>query len=145
MSAPDDIPKLSFSVSGVPQAVGISELFWLDVEVTKATSEPVYPYPPFPVRLAYHWIQKTTRRMIVFDGDRSGLFPCVHANATMHCPMTIIAPNLPGEYILQTSMVHEGVCWFEEVRPDILREFVVSVTAEKTRKRGDFARDASNR
>jgi hypothetical protein len=120
-------------------------LFWLDVEVTKATSEAVCPCPPFPVRLAYHWIQKTTRRMIVFDGDRSGLFPCVHANATMHCPMTIIAPNQPGEYILQTSMVQEGVCWFEEVRPDILREFVVLVTAEKTRKRGDFARDASNR
>ena len=43
--------------------------------------------------------------------------------------MEIVAPDQPGEYILQTTMVQEGVRWFEEVRPGIVQEFGVSVLA----------------
>jgi hypothetical protein len=44
--------------------------------------------------------------------------------------MTVMAPDQPGEYILQTTMLQEGVCWFENIRPEILQEFVISVTAK---------------
>jgi hypothetical protein len=70
-----------------------------------------------------------TRQMVVFDGIRSGLFPGLRANATGLYPMTIIAPNKPGEYILQTTMVQDGACWFEQIRPGMVQEFAVSVTA----------------
>jgi hypothetical protein len=81
------------------------------------------------VRLAYHWIEKTTRQMVVFEGNRSGFFPGLDANATKHYPMMIIAPSQPGEYILQTTMVQDGICWFEDIRPGIVQEFAVTVIA----------------
>ena len=43
--------------------------------------------------------------------------------------LTNIAPSQPAEYILQTTMVQDGVCWFEDIRPGIVQEFAVSVTA----------------
>jgi hypothetical protein len=110
--------------------VGVSELFWLDVEITNATSQTLYSCPPFfSVHLAYHWIDKATRRMFVWDGCRSGLCPGAPANTNARGTMMIIAPNKPGRYILQVTMVQERVCWFEDVHPDILQEFAVSVTA----------------
>jgi hypothetical protein len=41
--------------------------------------------------------------------------------------MTVLAPYQPGEYILQVSLVQDGACWFEDVQPEIRREFFVSV------------------
>jgi hypothetical protein len=104
-------------------------VFSLDAKVTNRSSETFYLAAPFPVRLAYHWLQKATLQMVVFDGKRSELFPLLEANATALYPMIIIAPSQPGEYILQTTMVQEGVCWFEDIRPGIMQEFAVSVTA----------------
>ena len=73
-------------------------MFWLNVEVTNETPQIVCSTPPFAVCLAYHWIEKATRRMVLFEGDRSGLFPGVPPHATMPSTMVIRAPGQPGEY-----------------------------------------------
>ena len=86
------ISDISIRVKTAPKEVIISEMFWLDVELTNTTSEPIYSCPPFPVRLAYHWIQETTRLMVVFEGERSGLFPCAPANSTTSWKMVVVAP-----------------------------------------------------
>ena len=124
---PDQIARISLEVSGVPAAAGVSETFWIDAIVTNATDGPLVALPPYAVRLSYHWIQQSTRAMVAFDGDRSELFPCVEANASTHCAMRIQSPSAPGTYILQATMVQEFVCWFEDVQPDIVREFEVVV------------------
>jgi glycosyltransferase involved in cell wall biosynthesis len=126
--SPETVSKISLEVSSVPQDVRVSEVFWLQAKVTNRTNETLYPAAPFPVRLAYHWLQKATRQMVVFDGKRSELFPLLEANATAPYPMIIIAPSQPGEYILQTTMVQDGVCWFEDMRSGIMQEFAVSVS-----------------
>jgi hypothetical protein len=131
----DTLPRerildISIKVKTAPREVIVSEMFWLDVEATNATSEPIYSCPPFPVRLSYHWVQETTHRMVVFEGERSGLYPCAPANTTTFWKMVVIAPSEPGRYILQTTMLQEGVCWFENIRPEILQEFAISITAE---------------
>lgn len=125
--SPEKISRISLEVSGVPRDVHVSALFWLDTQITNATDEALYPVGPHPVHLAYHWIEKTTRQMIVFDGYRSGLFPGLEANATRRYATMIVAPSSPGEYILQITMVQEEVCWFEDVCPEILQEFAVQV------------------
>ena len=127
---PEDILKVSYRVTGVPRTVRASALFWLDVEVANGGDRILYPYPPFPVRLAYHWIAKSTRRMVVFEGHRSGLFPCLPAYESLLCRMAVVAPSQPGEYILQVTLVQDGVSWFEEMDSDAMREFFVSVFAE---------------
>ena len=127
--SPEEAAKISLEVSAVPREVEVSAIFWLEAQVTNSSNQTLHSEGPYPVRLAYHWIEKTTRQMVVFDGNRSGLFPGLDANTTKYYPMTIIAPSHPGEYILQTSMVQDGVRWFEDIRPGIVQEFAVSVTA----------------
>jgi hypothetical protein len=125
----EKIRRISLAISGVPREIPISGRFHLAAQVINATDETLLPGPPYPVRLAYHWLEKHSRKMAVFEGNRSELLPGLQANAEGKFPMTIVAPNQAGEYILQTTLVQEGVCWFEEVRPDIVREFAVSVMA----------------
>jgi hypothetical protein len=43
--------------------------------------------------------------------------------------MMIVAPDEPGQYLLQITMVQEEICWFDQVRADILQEFDVLVAA----------------
>jgi len=121
------IPDISMKVKTAPREVIVSEMFWLDVEITNATSEPLYSCPPFPVRLSYHWMQEATHLMVVFNGERSGRYPCAPANTTTPWRMVVRAPSEPGKYILQTTMVQDGVCWFEDLCPEIVQEFVISV------------------
>lgn len=125
----EKVSKISLEVSDPPREMSVSALLWLGAKVTNETNETLSSRGPYPVRLAYHWIEKTTRQMVVFDGNRSGLAPGLDPNATRSYPMKIVAPKQPGEYILQTTMVQEGVCWFEHVRSGIAQEFVVSVVA----------------
>jgi hypothetical protein len=127
----EKISHVSIKVRTMLSEVIVSEMFWLEVELTNATDEPLYSCPPFPVRLAYHWIQRTTHVMVVFDGERSGLFPCVPSNSSTPWRMVVIAPREPGEYLLQVSIVQDGVRWFDDVSPDILQERVISVTPKE--------------
>lgn len=128
--SPEQIKEVSLEVKSVPEAVGVSELFWVDVEITNAGAAILHSRPPlWPVHLSYHWLDKDARVMCVWDGYRSGLYPDAPANTTALCTMLIIAPDQPGEYLLQISMVQEEVGWFEQVRPGILQEFAVLVTA----------------
>ncbi len=125
---PEKISKIFLEVSAVPREMQVSTSCWIDGRVTNHTDKTIYAAPPHPVHLAYHWIDKTTRQMVVFEGTRSGLFPGLEANAMWRYPMTIVAPNQAGDYILQTTLVQEGICWFENIRPAIIQEFTVSVT-----------------
>lgn len=127
--SPEKITGVSLKVESVPQAVGVSELFWLDAEVTNETAETLHSRPPLsPVHLSYHWLDQVDRRICVWDGCRSGFYPDATAYTTTPCTMMIVAPFRPGRYLLQISIVQEEVCWFDQVRPDILQEFDVSVT-----------------
>jgi glycosyltransferase involved in cell wall biosynthesis len=125
--SPENVSKISLEVSNAPREVHSSALFRLDAKVTNETNETLSSAAPYPVRLACHWIEKTTRRMVVFDGSRSRLSPPLDPNTTGRYPMKIVAPDQPGEYILQTTMVQEDVRWFEDVQPGIVQEFGVSV------------------
>jgi hypothetical protein len=125
----EKMAKISLTVSEPPREVHVSALLWLDAKITNETDETLSSMLPYPVRLAYHWIERTTRQMVVFEGSRSGLSPGLDPNVSGSYSMKIIAPKQPGEYILQTTMVQEGVCWFEHIRPGIAQEFAVSVVA----------------
>lgn len=119
--------RIQFELSGVPREVKVSAMFWLDAKVTNNTGEMIYAVPPYPVRLSYHWLDKATREIAVFEGARTTILPGFAANTASECRMTIVAPDQPGDYILQTTMVQDGFCWIEKERPAIVREFPISV------------------
>jgi hypothetical protein len=123
----DEISKISLEVKVPPREVTVSTLFWLGAEITNQTKERLSSAVPYPVRLAYHWIEKSSRELAIFEGQRSALSPHLDPHACRRYSMKIVAPNQPGEYILQTTIVQEGVCWFEDIWPDIVQEFPVTV------------------
>jgi hypothetical protein len=124
---PDEIAAISLEVGAVPVSVGVAEAFWIDATVKNGTNRPLVAFPPYAVRLSYHWLDASTRQVVVFDGERSELFPCVPANHSMRYSMRIEAPAVPGKYLLQATMLQESVGWFEYVQPAILREFAMLV------------------
>ena len=127
--SPEQIRSVSLEVVHMPHAVGVSELFWVDVAVINSTNETLHSRPPvMPVHISYHWLERETRNVHLWDGYRSGLYPGAAPNTTTSCTMMIIAPDQPGHYLLQISIVQEEVCWFDQFRPDTLREFPVVVT-----------------
>ncbi len=67
-----------------------------------------------PVKIAYHW-RCHSGEMIVFDGSRSSLPDRgIPPHARTSADAWIEAPELPGRYILELTMLQEGICWFEE-------------------------------
>lgn len=129
---PEEVSKILLNVSAVPREVKASAMFWLRARVSNGLDRAIRAVVPHPVRLAYHWLEKSTREMVVYEGLRSGFFPGLEAKTAGRYDMTLLAPDQPGEYILQTTMVQEGVLWFESVRPHVVEEFEVAVTQADT-------------
>jgi hypothetical protein len=123
----EDMSRISIKIRSVIREVTVSEMFWIDVELMNATNEPLYSCPPFPVNLSYHWIQQNTQVLIVFEGERSGVFPCAPAKAIAPWKLMVFAPSEPGEYILQITAVQDGIRWFDGVNPAILQELIITV------------------
>jgi hypothetical protein len=113
--------------------------------VKNGTNRPLVAFPPYAVRLSYHWLEASTRQVVVFDGERSELFPCVQPNHSMPYSMRVEAPAAPGNYVLQATMLQESVGWFEYAQPAILREFAVVVQDRTCFPGHTPARDAGAR
>ncbi len=66
------------------------------------------------VALGTHWIDRDTREVIKWDGDRGLLDNEISYAEQAEVDIKIKAPDKPGKYILQYDMVHERVAWFSE-------------------------------
>ena len=66
------------------------------------------------VALGTHWIDRDTREVIEWDGDRGLLDNEISYAEQAEVDIKIKAPDKPGKYILQYDMVHERVAWFSE-------------------------------
>ena len=65
------------------------------------------------VNLAYHWLDKKGQ-MVVFDGARTPLPYDLKPGESVTLKATVHPPELPGAYILEITLVQEGVAWFPE-------------------------------
>ncbi|RQV09548.1 hypothetical protein DF042_00870 [Burkholderia cenocepacia] len=67
-----------------------------------------------PVKIAYHW-RRDSGEIAVFDGSRSSLPDGgIPPRTQISADAWIEAPELPGRYILELTMLQEGIYWFEE-------------------------------
>lgn len=110
-----------------PARLRVHELTWLTVELSNGSDHILCCGAPFPVNLAYHWLDRASGIVSVFDGLRTAILPELSPHSTGTWPTLVQAPRAPGEYLLQLTVVQEGVRWFEQVHPAIVQEFAVSV------------------
>ncbi|MDY0027517.1 MAG: LCP family protein [Candidatus Humimicrobiaceae bacterium] len=66
------------------------------------------------ISLGTHWIDRDTREVVIWDGERGLLDYDVSHGEEIEVNIKVEAPDEPGRYILQYDMVHERVTWFSE-------------------------------
>jgi len=66
-----------------------------------------------PVRASYHWLD-LEKNMLIFEGARTSFPSDVTPGAKQTIDLQVKPPEQKGQYILQVTMVQEGVAWFEQ-------------------------------
>ncbi len=64
------------------------------------------------IRASYRW-RNLSGTLVTSDGLRSAFPADVPPGAAAVVPLDVIAPQLPGGYMLEVDLVHEWVRWFE--------------------------------
>jgi len=85
----------------------------------------------FAVSLSYHWLNPKGE-MVVFEGARTALPNDVKPGDVVDLRQTIQAPDRPGTYVLEVTLVQEGNAWFPEVDSANKVAMPVIVTDGKT-------------
>jgi UDP-3-O-[3-hydroxymyristoyl] glucosamine N-acyltransferase len=87
------------------------------VEIDNRSAERLASLPPYPVCMAYHWLESGTGRCIVFEGERTLLSPPVRPRSRLRLCARVVAPKEPGQYVLVLTLVQEGRFWFDQIHP----------------------------
>lgn len=127
MLTEEESKALAIDADAPPAALRVRELLWMNVQLGNGTAYSICSGAPYPVNLAYHWLSKTTKEPVVFDGERTAVFPPVPAGETRRFRMFITAPAVPGEYVLRLTVVQERVRWLDAEKSTTIRDFAVSV------------------
>lgn len=99
----------------------------LDVVLRNDSPHALSSTRPRPVYFAYHWLRASSREMVVFDGQRSPLVPTLPPASSRRYTPSFLTPADSGDYLLQMSLVQEGVRWFDSTNPHALIEVEVQV------------------
>jgi hypothetical protein len=75
-------------------------------------------WPASIVNLSYHWYRVEAdgqrRQVDAWDGLRTPLPHDIAPGQTLTADdVCVLAPSEPGSYVLQLTLVHENVTWFE--------------------------------
>jgi 2-polyprenyl-3-methyl-5-hydroxy-6-metoxy-1,4-benzoquinol methylase/predicted O-methyltransferase YrrM len=112
----DDISRVKISAQASSATVQAgSKLHNLGVTVFNGSPRTLSSYYPQPVHLSYHILRLPSRELMLFEGQRNRLVPALVHGATRTYHPSVIVPTEPGRYLLQLTLVQEGVAWFESV------------------------------
>lgn len=82
------------------------------------------------VHLSYHWLDGKGK-VVVFDGLRTPLSSDLRPGESVKLKATIQAPDRPGSYTLEITLVQEGVDWFPDRDGDKL---VIPISVVQARR-----------
>jgi len=114
-------------VKTCPLSVSAGALFNLTLEIKNDSPFVLTSRPPYPVHIAYHWIEEATSEVIVWEGERSGLLPPLNPGSRELYSARVEAPERPGCHILKTTLVQEGVRWLDETATMVFADVVIEV------------------
>lgn len=102
-----------------------SEEIFINVTVTNFGGESWHTNSAWPICLSYHW-KNAANEVVIFDGKRTDLQGvCVLPGQTIVQRMFVVAPDIPGNYCLELTLVQEELAWFETLR---FRPTIVGIT-----------------
>lgn len=90
----------------------------LPINLINLSEVPLSPSAPLPLFLGYHW-RKHSGELVVWDGIRTPLPLVMHKGDEVEVLVMVQAPSEPGAYLLEISMVREGVTWYDDQVPGL--------------------------
>jgi len=106
-------PVIQLKVLACPQEALANEVFAVQVAIWNGSEEWLSSRLPHPVHVAYHWRDSKSGQTVVYDGQRSPLRGDLRAGTGIIMDAIVKAPPHVGQYVLETRIVQEGVCWAE--------------------------------
>ncbi len=85
----------------------------LPVSVVNLAEAPISSFSASPILLSYHWKRKSGE-VVVWDGVRTSLPRVMHKGDSDELFVAVRAPEEPGDYLLEVSMLEEGVAWYDD-------------------------------
>ena len=82
-----------------------------------------------PIRLGNHWLEATSKRIIVRDDGRSKLPSDLKTGEETEVILTMKTPEREGKYLCELDLVHESIAWFKD-RDSATVIFEVDVTSK---------------
>jgi cell division septation protein DedD len=114
---PDSAFKVSFETPKVPAEIAAGAQTIVQVGF-RNMSDVTWPSKPNSknrnaVHFAYHWISEKGD-VVVYDGERTVLPQDVKPGDSVALKAIVQAPQRTGKYILEMTLVQEGVAWFPD-------------------------------
>ncbi|WP_330114629.1 hypothetical protein SA496_24565 [Pseudomonas sp. JS3066] len=114
-----DIYAAEYKADSLAWKIDANSKFTIPVSLKNTSQAPWDSAAAKPVFLSYHWLDAKSKKVLVNDGLRTRFGKPVSPGEEVAVQLTAQAPKEAGSYILQVSLVHEGVVWFEskKVKP----------------------------
>jgi hypothetical protein len=125
---PDQAYRVEWEEAHLPDEVAATITIAVPVTLRNTGNK---VWPASQVVVSYHWLRDD--RLVVWDGERTALPRDLRAGSRAAVSVRVATPSEPGSYVLNVSLVHENVTWFEHkgatmlVRPVVVRQRTASV------------------
>lgn len=103
----------------------------LPVNLVNLSEVPLSPYSSLPLFFGYHW-RNSSGELVIWDGIRTPLPLVVHKGDEEEVLVMVQAPGKPGNYVLEISMVREGVTWYDSQVPGLPMRIEAVITSAHT-------------
>ena len=121
---PSEAYRVEWEEAHVPQEAAANLMLAVPVTLRNSGNR---LWPASLVFVAYHWFRDD--KLIVWDGERTRLPRDVRAGGRASLAVRVKTPAEPGAYVLQLTLIHENVSWFENKGATTLsRPIVVGTT-----------------
>lgn len=131
--------EIELLVKDYPNEVLVNSEFYLQLEMTNYSEFILNSYAPSPIHISYHWMDEQTKNYILFDGERTPIFPPLdRAEGIVFKPLLgkiakgtylarIKAIPEKGNYILRFTLVQEGVRWFDLAQTQLKKDILIKI------------------
>ncbi len=99
----------------------------VQIELENRCGRRLQSSPPFPVHIAYHWIDEQGS-IRVFDGERTPLAPALESRDRRQYSVRISSPGVSGKWRLRLTLVQEAVRWFDTAPTSLWADVSVQVS-----------------
>lgn len=102
----------------------------LPLKVTNLGEQPLSSFSKPPLLISYHWKHRSGD-IAVWDGLRTSLPYTLSTGDVEDVFVRVQAPTEPGDYVLEITLLHETVRWYDDVIPGLPIRVEAKVMVEK--------------